>query len=201
MSQYPAFMGPYVSPINNQLPPNAQSFIGYIQDGKIFRSDVQGPQAIGVSTKVHEDLQADYDNLYSTCKEYYDALVKAGVIVPEPTQEDLIRQQAEQLNHAAQVIAEGVKNQERLSSMIASLTEKLDAMSKVKETTHEHHTSNPVQNTRPVATDERICQPSVASDTRLPELPPRADAGDSGEESEVKRPAKRTRVSAKRAGR
>lgn len=135
MSQTYAPAYPFFVPPPRPAPGQTDSFLAYMQDGKIFRQAPDGPQAIGVTTKTHEDLQADYDSIYATCKEYYDALVKAGVITPEPTQEELLRRQAEQLKaqaeqlaEARRVIEEGAANQQALSAMMADLRGEISAL-------------------------------------------------------------------------
>lgn len=188
------------------VPPRAgdaqQTFIGFVRDNKVFRSDPQqGPVAIGVPTNIYDDLQADYDKLYATCQEYYDALVKAGIIVPEPTQEEIIRKQAEQLNEATQIIAQSAKKQESLYTMLQVLTEKVEALSCAKGGSNERSTENIATPSNGIIPKvEVVDQPSVADNARLPELPPRPDEGDSGEKHTTERSSKRSRPSSKRAG-
>ena len=46
------------------------TFVGYIQDGKIYCSDGQGQQVIGVVSKSYDDLKSDYDSIYARCQQY-----------------------------------------------------------------------------------------------------------------------------------
>lgn len=98
------------------------TFVGYVKDGAIYSSDASGQQVpIGVATKVHDDLKADYDSVYARCQEYYDRLVKLGEIVPELTGEALIKAQADELARATQLISQMSQNQEHLLSVIKNM--------------------------------------------------------------------------------
>lgn len=73
MSQAPySPYGLFAPPSPRGVPGQTETFLAYMQDGKIFRQAPEGPQVIGVTTKTHDDLQADYDGVYATCQEYYD---------------------------------------------------------------------------------------------------------------------------------
>lgn len=97
------------------------TFVGYIQDGNIYRSDVQGQQLIGVTTKSHEELKADYDSVYARCQEYYNRLVELGEIKPEMTGDALIKAQADELARATTLINQMSKNQEHLLAIIQNM--------------------------------------------------------------------------------
>ena len=101
----------------------ATTFVGYIQDGKIYCSDVQGQQLVGVTSKIHDDLKSDYDSIDARCQQYYDRLVKLGEIVPELTGEELIKAQADQLARATHLIEQMTQNQEHLLSVIRNLNQ------------------------------------------------------------------------------
>lgn len=205
MSQAPyAPYGMFAPP--PRVPGQTESFLAYMQDGKIFRQAPEGPQAIGVTSKTHDDLQADYDGIYATCQEYYDALVKAGVIVPEPTQEEVLKQQAEQLKvqaeqlrEASKIIAEGARSQEALAGMISDLRGELSAL-KGQGGKYEHPAERHQEPAGPVAAVETDAQPGLGDKPGLPKLPQRAAASDSRSEPEAAGPAKRPAVSAKRSG-
>ncbi len=97
------------------------TFVGYIHDGKIFCSDAQGQQLIGVTSKVHDDLKSDYDSVYARCQEYYERLVKLGEITPELTGDALIKAQADELARATSLINQMSKNQDHLLSIIQNM--------------------------------------------------------------------------------
>lgn len=99
------------------------TFVGYVKDGVVYSTDASGQQiAVGVTSKVHEDLKADYDGVYSRCQEYYDRLVKLGEITPELTGDALIKAQADELAKATQLINQMSQNQKQLLSVIQSMT-------------------------------------------------------------------------------
>lgn len=206
MSQTPyAPYGMFAPP--PRVPGQTESFLAYMQDGKIFRQAPEGPQAIGVTSKTHDDLQADYDGIYATCQEYYDALVKAGIIVPEPTQEELLKQQAqqlkaqaEQLREASKIIADGARSQEALAGMISDLRGELSALKGKGEVSHEHPAERHPEPAGPVAAMETDAQPGLGDNPGLPKLPQRTVAGDSRPEPQAAGSAKRPAVSAKRSG-
>ena len=206
MSQAPySPYGLFAPPSPRGVPGQTETFLAYMQDGKIFRQAPEGPQVIGVTTKTHDDLQADYDGVYATCQEYYDALVKAGVIVPEPTQEDLLNQQAEQLKaqaeqlrEASKIIADGARSQEALAGMINELRSELSALK--GDSAYEHRAECHSEPAGPVAAVEADAQPGMGDNQGLPKLPRRSDAGDSRPSPQSSGPAKRSAVSAKRSG-
>ena len=97
------------------------TFVGYIQDGKIYSSDVQGQQVVGVVSKTYDDLKADYDSIYARCQQYYDKLVELGEIKPELTGDALIKAQADQLARATALLNQMSEQQEHLLSVINSM--------------------------------------------------------------------------------
>lgn len=206
MSQMPyPIYPPFGAPVPRGAPGQTDTFLAYMQDGKIFRQTPEGPQAIGVTGKAHDDLQADYDSIYATCQEYYDALVKAGIIVPEPTQEELLKQQAEQLKaqaeqlrEASRIIADGGRNQEALAGMIAGLRAEIAALTRGEN--HADTTEPCAEHVGIVPSVESVDQSGVGDKPQLPELPRRPHAGDSRSEPARAGSAKRAAVSAKRSG-
>ena len=94
------------------------TFVGYIQDGKIYCSDGQGQQVIGVVSKSYDDLKSDYDSLYARCQQYYDRLVELGEIKPELTGEELIKAQADELARTKDLLNQMQANQEHLMALI-----------------------------------------------------------------------------------
>lgn len=204
MSQVYGGYAPYVMPGQlprpADVPANAQTFLAYIHEDKIYKSDAQGSQVLGVPSKVHDALQADYDSLYSTCKEYYDALVKADIIRPEPTQEDIIRKQAEQLAQASEIIAQSAKTQQTLYEMVKDLTDKIERLSSTKseECENEHVGKNGADGSGVVAQVENDDRASVGNNAELPELPRGSASSDIGEKPKNSRPSKGAVSPAKR---
>jgi len=99
------------------------SFMGYVQDGKIYSTDAtQGAQAIGVLSKTYDELKADYDSVYARCQQYYDRLVELGEIKPELTGDALLKAQAAELARATALINEMSEKQNHLLSVIQSMT-------------------------------------------------------------------------------
>lgn len=99
------------------------TFVAYVKDGNIYGPDASGQQVIvGVLSKVHDELKADYDSVFKTCQEYYDRLVELGEITPQLTGDALIKAQAEELAKATQLIAQMSQNQEQLLSVIKNMT-------------------------------------------------------------------------------
>ena len=100
----------------------APSFVGYVNDGVIYSTDANGQQVVvGVTTKTHDDLKADYDSVYARCQEYYDRLVKLGEITPELTGDALIKAQADELAKATQLIQRMSQQQEHLLAVIQNM--------------------------------------------------------------------------------
>ena len=99
------------------------TFVGYIQDGTIVCSDVQGQRVIGVTSKTHDALKADYDSVFARCQEYYDRLVKLGEITPELTGDALIKAQADELARATQLINQMSATQDQLLTVIKTMTD------------------------------------------------------------------------------
>lgn len=207
MSQVYGGYAPYVMPGQlprpADVPANAQTFLAYVHEDKIYKSDAQGSQIIGVPSKVYDALQEDYDSLYSTCKEYYDKLVKAEIIRPEPTQEDIIRKQAEQLAQASEIIAQSAKTQQTLYEMVKDLTDKIEKLSSTKseECENEYAGKNGADGadgSGVVAQVENDDRASGRNSAELPEHPRGFASCDSGEKSKNSRPSKGTVPPAKR---
>lgn len=97
------------------------TFVGYIQDGKIYCSDGQGQQVIGVVSKSYDDLKSDYDSIYARCQQYYDRLVELGEIKPELTGEELIKAQADELARTKDLLNQMQANQEHLMALIRNM--------------------------------------------------------------------------------
>lgn len=209
MSQTYAAPYPFFAPPPRPAPGQTETFLAYMQDGKIFRQAPDGPQPVGVTTKTHDDLQADYDSIYATCQEYYDALVKAGIITPEPTQEELLRRQAEQLKaqaeqlaEASRVIAEGAASQQALSAMVAALRGEISALRgrETQEAQHDH-ASEPCE--PPAGAVSGLAGQDTAGvedRQQLQQLPQRPAAGHRRAKSDPAGPPAGARLPAKRAG-
>lgn len=183
---------------------HGDSFLAYVQEGAIYRHSPDGPQAIGVTTKIHEDLKADYDSIYATCKEYYTGLVEAGVIEPEPTQEDILRRQAEQLktqavqlDEASRLVAESARSQAELAGAIAALRAEIEAL-RGKGGADEYPAGTHQQDPGALPPVETPDQPGLGDNPGLPKFPQRPAAGDSGSKPERGGSAKRTALPAKR---
>lgn len=162
--------------------PNGQtdSFLAYCQDGKIFRQTPEGPQQIGATSKTYDDLKADYDSIFKTCQEYYDALVKAGIITPEPTQEELLQRQADQLKEqaaqlatASKVIAESAANQKSLTRMIMELRQEVSSLKNANflgQGEQDGRVTDYIEPVSNIPSVEGTDQPSLDIDQELSEL-------------------------------
>lgn len=187
------------------LPPNVQSFIGYIQDGKIFQSGMDGPQVIGVTSKLHDDLQTQYDDIFARTQEYYDALVEAGVIKPEPTPEEIIRKQAEQLELAGQKLSQAeflLNRSEETQALtldrLADLAARIDKLSAAGGKHESVISTDQERGRRALALDADDGGGGPERAERLPGKPAGNNAGDSGAQLKAARPRKRDGTFAKR---
>lgn len=87
----------------------------FIQDGKIYTWSAEGTQQIGVSNQVFNELQTQYDGVYEVTTQYKERLIQLGEIAPELTQEEIIKQQAEQLRQTQQALAVSLERLEALT--------------------------------------------------------------------------------------
>lgn len=92
------------------------SFVGYIQDGKIYCSELQGQQLVGVTSKIYDELKSDYDSIYARCQQYYDRLVDLGEIKPALTGEELIKAQADELARTKDLLNQMQANQDKMQA-------------------------------------------------------------------------------------
>lgn len=214
MSQTPYYNPYFMPPAGRPAMGTTDSLLAFMQDGKIFKQTPEGPQQIGVTTKTYEDLSADYDSVFKTCQQYYDKLVELGVITPEPTQEELLKRQAEQLQQqakqldiASKVIAESAQSQKALTDLIADLRNEVASL-KNENFTSIHSAQGAANeysaiNCEPASTVgsmERADKSGVANSEQLPELPKRAVSGDGGTPHRPSNASKRASNASKRAG-
>lgn len=118
-------MSQYAGAFSAQSP---QYFYCYIQDDKLMTWGSDGVKQVGVSLKAHEELEQTRASLYDTCQEYYNKLIEAGIIKPEPTPEDIARQQAEIISSLKSQVEQGQEAQAKLMEGQRLLMEKIEAM-------------------------------------------------------------------------
>lgn len=88
----------------------------FIQDGKIYTWSAEGTQQIGVANQVYNELKAQYDGIFEVTTQYKERLVELGEITPELTQEEIIKQQAEQLRQTQKALAVSLERLEALTA-------------------------------------------------------------------------------------
>lgn len=127
-------MYPY-SPLSNQ----SKYVPCFQQDGKIYTWDQEGTRQIGVTTKTHEVIQKEYEEALIRLQEYYEHLTKKqicphcegsvpAIITPEPSAQDIIQQQNDQLRQAQEALVVSQKTQQQLINGNMALMEKVEEL-------------------------------------------------------------------------
>lgn len=110
------------------------------QDGKIYTWDSEGTRQIGVTNKTHEVIQKEHEEALVRLQEYYECLTKKqtcphceGVIpafiTPEPSAQEIIQQQTEQLRQAQEALTISQKTQQQLIEGNLALMKKVEELS------------------------------------------------------------------------
>jgi hypothetical protein len=83
-----------------------RDFWGNVQDGKIFVKDFGGSQQIGVTLKIYDALQKEHQELFEIAEGYKQTLIEHGLIKIPPTSEQIIQDQAQQLQESREALTE-----------------------------------------------------------------------------------------------
>lgn len=101
-----------------------QLFSAFVDGDQIIYQDYMGNrQAVGVINRAVEALKAENAKLNEKVKEYYDWLVDLEAITPDPTPEDIIRQQAEQLKANSEIMQDLAAELKALKAELKALKE------------------------------------------------------------------------------
>lgn len=100
----------------NQYNPNNQSFIGFVQNGKIFNSY---GQQLGYITD-------EYNKAIETAKGFQQKLIEAGILVKPKTPEEINQELQETLKQTQTMMTE-------MSNTIISLNEKVNRLEEKKD--------------------------------------------------------------------
>lgn len=100
----------------NQYNPNNQSFIGFVQNGKIFNSY---GQQLGYITD-------EYNKAIETAKGFQQKLIEAGILVKPKTPEEINQELQETLKQTQTMMTE-------MSNTIISLNEKVNKLEEKKD--------------------------------------------------------------------
>ena len=100
----------------NQYNPNNQSFIGFVQNGKIFNSY---GQQLGYITD-------EYNKAIETAKGFQQKLIEAGILVKPKTPEEINQELQETLKQTQTMMTE-------MSNTIISLNEKVNRLEERKD--------------------------------------------------------------------
>lgn len=90
-------------------------FSGFVQDGKIFSQNYEGTQQIGVSIAIHNELDKQFNELTEITEKYKTRLIELGEIDAPLTQEEIIKQQGEQLKQTQSLLLQLAKQVETIT--------------------------------------------------------------------------------------
>lgn len=87
--------------------------------GTIYTYEANAQRTIGVTTKVLDSIKAQRDSALAKAEEYYSLCVEHGVIHPEPTQDEVLKQALKEIKESR---ALNEKLMEKLNALSVPLT-------------------------------------------------------------------------------
>ena len=82
------------------------------QEGQICAFEAVGQRVVGVSNSVYEEVKKQRDEAIAKAENLYKLCIEHGVITPEPTQEELLKQALNEIKRTQEI-------NERLVSLLA----------------------------------------------------------------------------------
>lgn len=82
------------------------------QEGQICAFEAVGQRVVGVSNAIYEEVKKQRDDAIAKAENLYKLCVEHGVITPEPTQEELLKQALNEIKRTQEI-------NERLVSLLA----------------------------------------------------------------------------------
>lgn len=105
------------------MPPNMAFYAIVGTDNVIYSSDMQGNKPIGVTLDAYEKAKNNLNVALEKAEKLYNLCVEKGVITPEPTQDEILKNALNQLQESKEQNAKLAEIVTKLSTQLEGLTD------------------------------------------------------------------------------